>query len=138
MVRTGATFADAAAEFLRYAEHDRGCKPSTLRDYRSNLEAHLLPAFGAEPLESITTAAIDRWRARSLTGLSNRTKNKLLVVMHGVFRPRSARVGAARESGRRRGAPPRTLERRHRGLLVRRRCWRSSAPLPLSRTRRST
>jgi integrase len=27
MVRTGATFADAAAEYLRYAEHDRGCKP---------------------------------------------------------------------------------------------------------------
>src|SRR5438067_2065900 len=27
MVRTGATFADAAAEFLRYTEHDRGCKP---------------------------------------------------------------------------------------------------------------
>jgi integrase len=85
MVRTGATFADAAAEFLRYAEHDRGCKPSTLRDYRSNLEAHLLPAFGSEPLESITAASIDRWRG-TLTGLSNRTKNKLLVVMHGVFR----------------------------------------------------
>ena len=85
MVRTGATFADAAAEFLRYAEHDRGCKPSTLRDYRSNLEAHLLPAFGSEPLESITSVSIDRWRG-TLTGLSNRTKNKLLVVMHGVFR----------------------------------------------------
>ncbi len=62
MVRTGATFADAAAEFLRYAEHDRGCKPSTLRDYRSNLEAHLLPAFGSMRLEEITPAEIDRWR----------------------------------------------------------------------------
>ncbi len=38
-VSTGATFADAAAEFLRYTEHDRGCKPSTLRDYHSNLGA---------------------------------------------------------------------------------------------------
>ena len=85
LVRTGATFADAAVEFLRYAEHDRGCKPSTLRDYRSNIEAHLLPAFGGERLEAITPAAVDRWRG-SLTGLSNRTKNKLLVVMHGVFR----------------------------------------------------
>jgi integrase len=85
MVRTGATFADAAAEFLRYAEHDRGCKASTLRDYRSNLEAHLLPAFGSMQLEEITPTAIDRWRG-SLTGLSNRTKNKLLVVMHGVIR----------------------------------------------------
>src|SRR5208283_4644517 len=27
MVRTGATFADAASEFLRYIEHDRARKP---------------------------------------------------------------------------------------------------------------
>ena len=46
LVRTGATFADAAAEYLRYSEQDRGCKPSTLRDYRSTIAAHLLPAFG--------------------------------------------------------------------------------------------
>jgi hypothetical protein len=50
-IRSGATFADAAADFLRYTEHDRGCKPSTLRDYRSNLKAHLLPAFGDQALE---------------------------------------------------------------------------------------
>ncbi len=31
MVRTGVTFAEAAAEWLRYVEHDRGRKPSTLR-----------------------------------------------------------------------------------------------------------
>ena len=30
MVRTGATFADAAAEWLRYVEHDRQRKPSTV------------------------------------------------------------------------------------------------------------
>jgi integrase len=89
-VRTGATFADAAAEFLRYCEHDRGCKPSTLRDYRSNLDAHLLPAFGGMALEDITTNGIDSWRA-SLARLSPRTKNKLLVVMHGVMR-RAAHV----------------------------------------------
>ena len=63
MVRTGATFADAAAEFLRYAEHDRGCKPSTLRDYRSNLEAHLLPAFG-DSRSRRSPPAIDRPLAR--------------------------------------------------------------------------
>ncbi len=68
MVRTGATFADAAAER----------KPSTLLDYQSALKAHLLPAFGDRPLESITPEDIERWR-RSLTGLSNRSKNKLLI-----------------------------------------------------------
>lgn len=84
-VRSGATFADAAAEFLRHTEHDRDCKPSTLRDYRSNLGAHLLPAFGSQKLEEITAADIDRWRG-SLIGLSPRTKNKLLVVIDGVMR----------------------------------------------------
>jgi integrase len=85
LVRTGVTFADAAAEYLRYCEHDRSCRPSTLRDYRSNLGAHLLPAFGNQALEAITPVSIDAWRA-ALPGLSSRTKNKLLVVMHGVFR----------------------------------------------------
>ena len=85
LTRSGASFADAAAEYLRYCEHDRACKPSTLRDYRSNLDAHLLPAFGAQALETITPDAIDAWR-NSLTGLSSRTTNKLLVVMGGVMR----------------------------------------------------
>jgi integrase len=47
--------------------------------------AHLLPAFGDQPLEAITPEAIETWR-RGLTGLSNRSKNKLLIQMHGVFR----------------------------------------------------
>jgi integrase len=85
MVRTGATFADAAAEWLRFIEEDRARKPSTLLDYRSALKAHLLPAFGALELESITPEQIDAWR-RGLTGLSNRSKNKLLIQLHGIFR----------------------------------------------------
>ena len=44
MVRTGATFADAAAEWLRYVEHDRGRKPSTVAGYRSIVRSQLLPA----------------------------------------------------------------------------------------------
>src|SRR2546426_5472703 len=63
MVRTGATFADAAAEYLRYIEHDRGRKPSTVHGYRSAIRAHLLPAFGALPVESVTTEGIERWIA---------------------------------------------------------------------------
>ena len=33
MVRTGATVADAAAEWLRWAEHERDSKPSTFADW---------------------------------------------------------------------------------------------------------
>src|SRR5579859_6855486 len=62
MVQTGATFADAAAEFLRYAEEDRGCKPSTLVDYRSRINAYLLPAFGPMRLEDIAPPLVERWR----------------------------------------------------------------------------
>jgi len=86
MVRTGATFADAAAEYVRHVEEDRGCKPSTVRDYRSVLASHLLPRFGSEQLEDITPAMIEAWRAALGRNLSPRTKNKLLVVLHGVFR----------------------------------------------------
>src|SRR5262249_42843685 len=49
------------------------------------LKAHLLPAFGDRELESITAGEIERWR-RSLTALSNRSKNKLLIQLHGIFR----------------------------------------------------
>jgi hypothetical protein len=61
LVRTGATFADASTEYLRYIEHDRLRKPSTLRGYRSAIEAHLLPAFGSMPVEAMTTRVIERW-----------------------------------------------------------------------------
>ncbi len=44
------TFADAAREWLRYVEHDRACKPSTLRSYRSSVEGRLVPAFGCRQL----------------------------------------------------------------------------------------
>jgi integrase len=83
LVRTGATFADAAAEHLRYIEQDRRRKPSTLRGYRSALEAHLLPAFGSMPVEEVTTRAIETWAA-ALTG-SPRHKNKLLIEPHGIL-----------------------------------------------------
>src|SRR5450755_2112178 len=83
MVRTGATFADAAAEYLRYIEHDRERKPSTVRGYRSAITAHLLPAFGSLPVENVTMEVIERW----LTGFdgSSRTRNKLLIQLHGVL-----------------------------------------------------
>jgi hypothetical protein len=46
-----------------YVEQDRGRKPSTLRGYRSVIEAHLLPAFGEMPVEDVTTEVIESWIA---------------------------------------------------------------------------
>src|SRR5579884_3006929 len=83
-VRTGATFADAAAEWLRYVEHDRRRKPSTLAGYRAIVRSQLLPAFGEMPLESITTPVIERWVAS--LGRSASTQRLALVLVHGIFR----------------------------------------------------
>jgi integrase len=83
LVRTGATFADAAAEYLRYVEQDRLCKPSTLQGYRSAIRAHLLPAFGSMPVEAVTAEVIERWLI-SFAG-SARTRNKLLIQLNGIL-----------------------------------------------------
>ncbi len=96
-VGTGVCFAEAAEEYLRFAEQDRGCKPSTIRGYRSQLNAHLLPAFGSMRIEDVTEREIERWRA-GMAGsraarptLSNKTKNHQLVLLHAIFR-RAVRV----------------------------------------------
>jgi integrase len=83
LVRTGATFADSAAEYLRYVEVDRGRKASTLRGYRSSIQVHLLPPFGEMAVEDITTELIERWVA-GVDG-SVRTRNKLVILMHGIL-----------------------------------------------------
>ncbi len=36
-------------------------------------------------IEKISTELVERWRA-SLGDLSNRSKNKLLIILHGIFR----------------------------------------------------
>lgn len=73
-VRSGATFADAAAEWLRYIEHDRGRKPSTVEGYRSIVRSELLPAFGPMALEAVTPGAIESWQASMTQAASTRTK----------------------------------------------------------------
>jgi integrase len=80
---SGATFADAAAEWLRYIEHDRKRKPSTVGGYASIVRTQLLPAFGAMAIESVTPAAIEKWLAG--TGGSQSSRRKSLVLLHGIF-----------------------------------------------------
>jgi integrase len=89
--RVSVTFAEAAAEYLRFSEEDRGCKPSTVRNYRNAIRVHLVPVFGDMKLEDITVQEIERWRAGMTSArvereLSNKTKNNLLVLMHAIFR----------------------------------------------------
>jgi len=83
MVRTGATFADAAAEWLRYVEQDRRRKPSTVAGYDSIVRSQLLPTFGSVAIESITPSAIEEWLGSMNQAASTRIKS--LVLMHGIF-----------------------------------------------------
>ena len=83
MVATGATFADAAAEWLRYVEHDRACKPSTITDYRHTVD-RLKRDLGTMRLEDVTTEVLERWKG-TLT-VSNRTVAKHLVILYGIFK----------------------------------------------------
>ncbi len=83
MVQTGATFAEAAAEWLRYVEEDRLRKPSTVATYRTLLRSRILPAFAELPVESVTAAMIERWLS-SMDG-SPATRTKALAMVHGIY-----------------------------------------------------
>src|SRR5262249_29158885 len=83
VVRTGVTFADATAEWLRYVEHDRQRKPSTVAGYQAIVRSELLPTCGGLPLDEITPALIEQWIGS--VGRAASTRIKSLVLMHGIF-----------------------------------------------------
>jgi integrase len=88
MVRTGATVADACAEYLRYIAQDRQRKPSTLRDYDSILRNHVLPRLGEIALEDLTPDRVENWAAHEIDPtrqMANRTREKTITVFHGVM-----------------------------------------------------
>lgn len=85
----GKTFADAVAEWLRYVEDEKGRRPSTVRDYRNTANGALIPEFGEETaLDAITGERIDAYRQCLLSegGVSRRTIQKRLVLLHGIFK----------------------------------------------------
>ncbi len=75
MVQTGATLSDAAAEWLRYCEHERVCKPSPLTDYRHTV-ARIMRDPADVAIEDVTPEMLERWKG-TLT-CSNRTVAKYL------------------------------------------------------------
>jgi integrase len=89
LVRTGATVEDAAAEYLRYVEHDRNRKPSTVAGYRWIINGQILPVLGARRLEDVTTADVEDWLATLDVKPSSRSK--ALVILNGIFK-RARRV----------------------------------------------
>jgi integrase len=83
LVRTGATVADASAEYLRYVEHDRARKPTTVNGYRWIINHQILPTWGERRLEDVTTAEIEAWIGKLTVKPSSR--RKALVILHGIY-----------------------------------------------------
>ena len=83
MSRTGVKMSEAAAEWLRYSEHDRAVKKSTLTEYRLTAD-RLVRDLGDVPIEDVTPEMLERWKAT--LKLSNRSVAKYLVILHGIFK----------------------------------------------------
>lgn len=87
--RSGKTLADAVDEWLRYIEHEKDRRPSTVRDYRNTARGALLLEFGPEtPIEAIDVDRIEAFRQKQLANpkLSRRTVQKQLVLLHGILK----------------------------------------------------
>ena len=137
--RTGVTFADAAAEWLRYVEHDRGCKPSTMRGYRSI--ARRPPAArrsATMPIEDDHDARRSSAGARRLDRAVRATQEQARwSLLHGDLRAGAEGLRPAAQPGRRRREAASDAAATSRCSRPRR-SWRSCAPPPPSRTPRST
>jgi integrase len=97
--KTGATFADAAAEFLRFVAEVRQIDPDTAADYRGVIDGYLVPEFGDRPVEAVTPDDVDAYKEKLIAAgkLSNRTIVRHLTVLHGIFK-RAKRVWGVREN----------------------------------------
>ncbi|MCA9689238.1 MAG: site-specific integrase [Nannocystaceae bacterium] len=74
------TFAAFARRYER--DHvDRSLKPSSRSRYRGQLRLHLVPAFGATPLDAITPADVEAFHA-SLAGKPYGANHALRVLSH--------------------------------------------------------
>lgn len=98
--RTGVSFREAAEEWLCHGELERGLKRSTVIDYTSALNAHLLLVFGDLRLDQVTAPVIERWRARFLAQSHQpRTAAKLLAILSRDLRARAQDIRARSQPG---------------------------------------
>lgn len=79
--KTVPTVAAALDAYLR--QQKRHLAPSTLRDYRSSINAHLLPAFGRLRLDELTVSEVRDWIAR--VPVSPQRIRKVLAPLRAVF-----------------------------------------------------
>lgn len=79
------TFHEFAEQW--WVEREQEWRDSTRERYRTCLEAHLLPFFGESPVDTITIAMVDKYKATKLREgtLAPATINKQLVLLSGIL-----------------------------------------------------
>lgn len=76
----------AVRAWLTYIEHDKGREPSTVRDYANTMNRQVVERFGDRALSDLTVDDLETLRGELLDGLSRRTAQKTMVLLHGVYR----------------------------------------------------
>jgi hypothetical protein len=126
--RRGVTFRELARDYMRWLEEIEGAKPSTLRDYRSQLaepgQAYrrgngaarglIMAALGARPAREVTTREIDELlRTIAATGVAPRTvkQGPSTCLRDLQLRQAAEHLRADVESGTARRSPARARRR---------------------------
>jgi len=64
----------------------KGVKPSTRRNYDSNLELHILPVFGELRIDEVVPLHVERFiQTKVESGLSGKTVRNLLLVLQAIM-----------------------------------------------------
>jgi integrase len=80
------TLEEAGRAYLHHLEHVLERKPSTVQDYRIMLDRHLVPFFGARPVEHIEPDRVAAYMAaKRRMGLATKTVLNHVNFLHGVF-----------------------------------------------------
>lgn len=83
--RARLTFATYVERFYWPAIQHR--EPTTLAAYRSNLDKHFLPTFGAMPMKNIRPSVVQAWvNDATKSGLSARSVGKYHTLLSSIFR----------------------------------------------------
>lgn len=63
---------------------------STVSNYRSKANTHILPMFGDRDIRTITKTEIEIWAALELNHLKNKTINEVFILLRGIFKDATA------------------------------------------------
>jgi integrase len=69
----------------KWLEGLSGLKPSTVREYRSAMTHNLIPAFGDQPIGSLTVANVNAYLAKRQGILKPKTLRNHLALLHRLF-----------------------------------------------------